>query len=200
MRRIILLRHGQTEWNNAGRFQGTTDVDLDDVGRGQADRVAKVLAAAEPDLLYSSDLRRARDTAAPLADITGLTVRVDRRLRERSYGPWEGLTRAEVGARYGEFLAAWEERRPFHLDGVEPREEVAQRGAAVLGAIVEELPSDGTAVVVSHGGLLRPSLAVFLGWPVDLADTMSGLGNCCWADVKSGRGGWRMHGFNLSAP
>lgn len=199
MSRLILLRHGQTEWNSAGRFQGTTDIDLDETGRRQADSAAKALAALQPDLVYTSDLRRARDTATPVADLAGLTVRCDPRLRERSYGPWEGLTRAQVKAQFPDEFADWEARRPFRLTGLEGRDEIAARGGAVLTDIAAELESDQTAVVVSHGGLLRPGMVAFMGWPDTVADSLVGLGNCCWADLRSGSVGWRMHGFNLSA-
>ncbi|MFD0559980.1 putative phosphoglycerate mutase [Stackebrandtia endophytica] len=200
MKRIILLRHGQTEWNNAGRFQGTTDVALDDVGRQQADRAAKALAAIGPHSVFASDLSRAHDTAVPLAGLIGASVQVDPRLRERGYGPWEGLTRAEVSAAFPERFADWEARRPFHVDGIEQQDEVAERGREVLESIAATLPADGTAVVVSHGGVLRQAVAAFLGWNLAQADTISGLGNCCWADVQQGGSGWRLHGYNKSAP
>lgn len=200
MKRMILLRHGQTEWNNAGRFQGTTDIDLDDVGRQQADRAAKQLALLSPDVVYSSDLRRAIDTAAPLVDLTGAPIEVDLRLRERSFGPWEGLTRSEISAEYGESFADWQAGRPFHLEGLETKQAVAERGGKALFTVVDRLPTDGTAVLVSHGGLIRQALAAFLGWTASQAETIAGLNNCCWADLREGHNGWRMHGLNISAP
>jgi len=199
MKRIILLRHGQTEWNNAGRFQGTTDVDLDDVGRQQAALAAKALASIGPHAVYASDLGRARDTATSVADLAGVPVQIDLRLRERGYGPWEGLNRAEVSAAYPEEFAAWEAHRPFHVDGIEQSGEVAARGKEALDAIAAALPGNGIAVVASHGGVLRQAVSAFLGWGLEQADTISGLGNCCWADVQQGRSGWRLHGYNKSA-
>ena len=91
VRRVLLLRHGQTSWNAEDRFQGQTDVDLDDVGRRQASRAARLLAALQPHALVSSDLRRARDTAAALATLTGLEAVSDPRLRETYAGAWQGI-------------------------------------------------------------------------------------------------------------
>ena len=94
--RIIVWRHGRTSWNVVNRFQGQADIDLDDVGREQAARAARVLAGLQPAVLWSSDLSRARHTAAALADLTGLPVTTDVRLREIHVGSWEGLLGEEV--------------------------------------------------------------------------------------------------------
>ncbi|GAA4925117.1 putative phosphoglycerate mutase [Stackebrandtia albiflava] len=199
MKRLILLRHGQTEWNTAGRFQGVTDIDLDDVGREQAVAAAKVLAGTAPTLLVSSDLRRARDTAVAVSDATGAEMRIDVRLRERGYGPWEGLTRAQARERYGPQMADWEARRPFTLEGVEDPMDLSVRANAVLTDVSAELPDGGTAILVSHGGTLRQAVPAFLGWEPSAADTLGGLGNCHWVDLRGGDRGWRLHGYNLSA-
>jgi probable phosphoglycerate mutase len=106
-RRVLLWRHGRTAWNLQRRFQGQSDPPLDEVGRAQAREAAAMLASVEPDAIYSSDLVRATETAAALTALTGLPVRLDRRLRERSLGRWEGLTRDEVAALYGDEYAAW---------------------------------------------------------------------------------------------
>jgi len=92
-RRIVCLRHGQTLWNVEKRFQGHTDIALDETGVAQAARAASLLAALRPTMIVSSDLRRAFDTASALARLTGLDVAVDKALRERGGGEWEGLTR-----------------------------------------------------------------------------------------------------------
>jgi hypothetical protein len=98
--RVFLLRHGRTSWNAERRFQGQADPPLDDVGRAQAYEVATLVAALAPNVLVSSDAMRAVQTAEPIAEITGLEVLVDARLRERSLGHWEGLTRDEVAQRW----------------------------------------------------------------------------------------------------
>src|ERR1039458_8173889 len=105
--RLLLWRHGQTQWNVEGRFQGQSDIPLDAVGHQQAERAARLLAALRPDVIISSDLGRALATAAPLARLTGLTVTTDKDLRERHGGAWEGLTDAEIRTRYPEEHAKW---------------------------------------------------------------------------------------------
>ena len=94
--RIIIWRHGRTEWNVVNRFQGQADIPLDAVGQGQAVRAAEVLAAYRPAGLYSSDLSRCYQTAAVLAERLGLEIITDKRLREIHVGSWEGLVGAEV--------------------------------------------------------------------------------------------------------
>jgi len=95
-----LWRHGQTTWNAEHRFQGQSDIPLDETGHAQAERAARLLAALRPDLIVSSDLSRAVSTAAPLARLAGLEVILDKDLRERSGGSWEGLTDTEIRERY----------------------------------------------------------------------------------------------------
>src|SRR5689334_6541607 len=105
--RLVLWRHGQTEWNMQGRFQGQTDIPLDETGEQQAERAARLLAALRPDAIVSSDLGRALATAAPLARLTGLTVTTDKDLRERHGGAWEGLTNEQIRAQYPVEYAQW---------------------------------------------------------------------------------------------
>ena len=106
-RRVLLLRHGRTRWNAEHRFQGQADPPLDDVGRAQAYEVAGLVAALRPGVLVSSDAARALQTAAPIGEVTGLPVQTDPRLRERSLGHWEGLTRDEVAERFPDEYADW---------------------------------------------------------------------------------------------
>src|SRR5512141_1224314 len=97
-RRVVLWRHGRTAWNAETRFQGTTDVALDEVGVAQAERAARDLATLAPYRIVSSDLERARVTAETLAAMVGLTVETDPALRETYAGTWQGLTRDEIVA------------------------------------------------------------------------------------------------------
>ncbi len=90
--RVLLWRHGQTDWNVVNRFQGHSDIDLNEVGRFQVQHAAQILAGMKPTMIISSDLGRARDTAQSLADLTGLTVEIDEDLRETNGGLWEGKT------------------------------------------------------------------------------------------------------------
>ena len=105
--RLILLRHGRTAWNAERRFQGQLDPPLDEVGRMQAYEVAGLVAALRPDVLVSSDAARARQTAELVSAAIGLPVQADARLRERSLGHWEGLTRDEVAEKYPDEFADW---------------------------------------------------------------------------------------------
>jgi len=105
-------------WNAERRFQGQSDCPLDETGRAQADRAARLLAALRPDLIISSDLSRAASTAAPLARLTGLTVILDKDLRERHGGCWEGLTDTEIRERYPDAHATW--TPPEHNAGTLP--------------------------------------------------------------------------------
>jgi glucosyl-3-phosphoglycerate phosphatase len=105
--RLVLWRHGQTTWNAERRFQGQSDIPLDQTGLAQAERAARLLAGLRPDLIVSSDLIRASATAAPLARLTGLEVTLDKDLRERHGGRWEGLTDGEIRARYPVEHATW---------------------------------------------------------------------------------------------
>ena len=119
MSRLIIWRHGQTEWNATDRIQGHADVGLDDIGRAQAAAAAKHIAAGHPDVIVSSDLRRAADTAGALAAVTGLTVRLDPRLREQYFGDWQGLTNAEVRSAYPDEWARWRRGEPADAAGIE---------------------------------------------------------------------------------
>jgi len=141
---ILLARHGQTDWNREARLQGQADRPLDAVGRRQARELAASLGAEAIDVVYSSDLRRARDTAAAVAARRGLPVLEVPELREKDYGSWEGLTDAEIRERYPESgFGGWG-------DG-ETTEAVAARVLDALGRIA--VRHDGaTVLVVSHGG------------------------------------------------
>nr|BFE82113.1 hypothetical protein GCM10020093_047140 [Planobispora longispora] len=107
-RRVLCLRHGQTLWNVERRFQGHTDIPLDETGLAQAARAASMLATLRPELIVSSNLQRAAGTAQALARLTGLDVAVDEDLRERGGGEWEGLTREEIASGWPREFAAWE--------------------------------------------------------------------------------------------
>lgn len=198
-RRIVFWRHGRTSWNSAGRFQGQEDIALDEVGVEQAASAAALLAAIGPTRIVSSDLRRARGTAAPLAALTGLPVTEDPRLRETHAGDWQGLTFAEINEKFPEEAAAWSsgavQARP---GGGENRLEVGERmSAAVLDAAAEIEP-DGTLVVTTHGGAARVGIAQLLGLPHEHWGVLSGLSNCNWSlleELDAREGGalqWRL--------
>jgi len=195
--RLIVWRHGQTVWNQQQRIQGQTDVDLDDVGRQQAAAAAQLLVAKNPDLIVSSDLRRAQDTAQALATLTGLPVDTDSRLRERVYGLWEGLTHPEIEARWPEKFQQWRRGEPVTDVGIESYDDVGKRVSAALADIAERAQG-GTAVVVTHGGAARHGVGAFLGWANTVPHTLGPLANCHWIELRQGRGGaWRMETYNV---
>ncbi len=185
-RRLVLWRHGQTIWNVEKRFQGQSDIPLDDVGVGQAERAARLLAALRPDMIVSSDLRRATGTAAPLGRITGLAVTMDKDLRERYGGGWEGLTDTEIRAQYPVEHSAWSPPEGESSDAV------AERVCGALERVAAQLPDDGLAVLVSHGAALRLGMARLLGIPETLWGMFGPLANCAWSVLGTGRTRWRV--------
>lgn len=193
--RILLWRHGRTEWNQTKRIQGQSDIELDDVGLRQATQAAGVLALEKPDYIVASDLRRTVRTAEPLAATLGLTAHLDPRLRERSFGPWEGLTGAEVAAAYPAAYAAWRAGGEPAIPGIESNAEFRTR---VLAGIAEgaEAATD-TLCVVTHGGAAYRAVVGLLELPADLVWRLEPVGNCRWIDLRHTNRGWRLHGYNL---
>ena len=190
-RRIVLWRHGRTEWNATGRFQGQTDIDLDEIGRAQAWESARRLAALDPDLLISSDLRRTRDTMAALAEITGKPIQLDERLRETFAGEWQGLTGAEIASRYPEEYKAWRAGDPLlKVGGGETRQDVAERMATAVRDIAARLADDGLAVLTSHGGAARLGIAALIGMPLERFTNIGGLSNGSWSMLRDTDQGW----------
>ncbi len=188
--RLVLWRHGQTVWNAERRFQGQSDIPLDDTGQAQAARAARLLAGLRPDLIVSSDLSRAASTAAALARLTGLEVTLDKDLRERHGGCWEGLTDTEIRARYPAEHASWNPP-----DG-EPSLLVAERVAGALlriaATVREPGMASGLAVVVSHGAALRLGMSRLLGMPDELFGVLGPLSNCSWSVLGRRSGRWRL--------
>jgi glucosyl-3-phosphoglycerate phosphatase len=184
--RLVLWRHGQTVWNLERRFQGQSDIPLDATGQAQAERAARLLAALRPDLIVSSDLSRATRTAAPLARVTGLDVTLDKDLRERHGGCWEGLTDTDIRERYPAEHAAWNPP-----DG-EPTVVVADRVVGALHRAAAAAGDDGLGVVVSHGAALRLGMSKLLGMPDELFGVLGPLSNCSWSVLGMRHGRWRL--------
>ncbi len=190
-RRVVLWRHGRTEWNAAGRFQGQTDIALDPAGRKQAHDAARRLAALKPELLVSSDLQRTQDTIAALAAITGLDVMLDARLRETYAGEWQGLTAGEIVARYPDEYRAWRAGDPLlRVGGGETRQEVAARMAEAVRDIADKLPDAGLAVLTTHGGAARLGIAALIGMPLERFTNIGGLSNGSWSMLRDTDQGW----------
>jgi broad specificity phosphatase PhoE len=167
-------------------------VPLDDAGVAQAERAARLLASLRPDAIVASDLRRAADTAAPLAGLTGLPVRPDARLRERHGGEWQGLTGEQLAARFPTEYGAWRRGEPVVPVGGEGYATVADRATAALAAALAPLPDDGTLVVVTHGGTARAAIGRLLGLPERAWSALGPLANCAWSALGQQGSGWRL--------
>jgi len=152
--RIIAIRHGETAWNVQTRVQGQLDVPLNERGRWQAQRLRFALVDESPAAVYSSDLRRASETAAPVASTTGAPVYHDSGLRERSFGIFEGCTFKEIEQRWPEQSQRWRQRDPdFGPEGGETLREFYARcvGAATRLAAAH---AGQTIALVAHGGVM----------------------------------------------
>jgi uncharacterized phosphatase len=155
---IAFIRHGQTDWNAAGRMQGSSDIPLNDVGREQAREAAAVLAGSDWDVIVSSPLSRARETASIIADGIGLELgRSYDLLAERHYGEAEGLDATEIAERWG---------GSRDYPGLETLDSVVARGIAALQQISAEYAGRNT-VIVCHGTIIRYTLASLAGRPLD---------------------------------
>jgi probable phosphoglycerate mutase len=152
--RILLIRHGETSWNRSGRIQGHTDIALSALGEAQAERLAAALADEPLAAIYSSDLLRARQTAAPLARARGLTPVLDAGLRERSFGRFEGLSWEEIASAHPEDALRWRRREPdFPVGGGESLTAFSARCVAALERAAAA-HAGACIAVVAHGGVL----------------------------------------------
>jgi len=156
----VAVRHGRTAWNAEGRFQGHADPPLDAVGRATAHALVGELAGPEVALVASSDLRRAVDTASPLAAACHLPLTVDARLREVDVGAWEGLRRPDIEARFPADWQAWSAGADIRRGGGETKAEAGRRAAAALLDLTAMADPGSTVVVVGHGMALQASLSL----------------------------------------
>ena len=173
MTTVILVRHGATDWNLAFRAQGHADIALNDTGRRQARAAAQHLSDRRVDAVYSSDLRRASDTAREIAGRHGLEVIHEPAFREIDQGEWTGLDDADIRARWP---GMWEERHRTARPGGESPAQVRRRAVAALESIVSARPHDAV-VLVSHGVTIRGLIAEALGFPQDRSGRLRGLAN-----------------------
>jgi len=152
--RILAIRHGQTAWNADARIQGHTDIELDALGQWQARQLAQALGHEELQAIYSSDLARARDTAAPLAAAHDLPVGIDEGLRERAFGDFEGLRFEQIESRWPDQALAWRRRDPgFGPRGGEVLRDFRERVVTALNRLVQAHRGQCIALV-THGGVL----------------------------------------------
>lgn len=197
---VILWRHGQTDHNAARRLQGQSDIPLNDAGIRQANLAATALAALEPTRIITSDLRRAVSTAQALADRTGLQPTVDVRLRERSFGAWEGLTQDEIRASWPEAFDAWRHGHEPEGVGAETRSDCGTRVAEAVEEAATELDERDVLVVVGHGAAITLGQTVMLGLDPGSWFGLTGLENSGWALMHPNPGRepeWRLSAYNL---
>ena len=196
---MVLWRHGQTRWNVEDRFQGHTDVELDEVGHDQAARSARLLAALRPRVIVSSDLRRAMDTAQALGRLAEVEVRPDARLRETYGGTWQGLTVDEIRDLDAQAYARWRAGEDVPAGGAETRTDVATRVLPAIAEAAASVPAGECAVVVTHGGSARAAIGTMLDLPMDRWAVIGGLANCCWSVLEESAGRWRLVEHNAGS-
>jgi probable phosphoglycerate mutase len=198
--RIVLVRHGETEYNLEGRWQGSgSDVPLNATGRAQAARVAEDLAArfgSRVTTIYSSDLARALETAEILSAALHVPVVEDPALRELSHGVWEGRTQAEVEARWPSEYAAYL-ADPFRVGrgGGDSYADLERRVWPALERLAARHRSE-RIVAVSHGGPIRLALSRILGRPLADRDAL-GVVNGSWFEVSRSSAGWSLVSSSL---
>jgi probable phosphoglycerate mutase len=181
--KIVIWRHGQTDWNIENRFQGHTDIPLNAVGLFQVEHAAKVLLGLRPSKIISSDLMRARQTAAALGTLAGLGVDIDPGLRETHGGSWEGRTGIENRELDGENFLAWMRGGDLTAGGNgEKRSDVARRTREVVDSTLTK--SSGTVIFVTHGGAARCLIGSLLELSIDKWGLIGGLSNASWSVLE----------------
>lgn len=189
--RLCIVRHGETAWNAEHRVQGQLDVPLNAIGLAQARAASKALAQQKFDVIYSSDLSRARQTAQPAAELFALPVLIDKDLRERHYGIFERLTYAEVKQKFPEDYARFEAREPdYAFRTGESLKDFAERSIAVMSRIADQ--HRGRSILVfTHGGVLDHLYRHITGLPLS-AQRDFGIPNAGLNRVEVTSAGWRI--------
>lgn len=190
MKRLVLLRHGRTEWNDTGRAQGHADIPLDARGEVQSKAVAPAMAAFSPVAIWSSDLSRAAQTAAHVAAETGLEPVLDPRLREFDIGPNRtGLTSEQYAADHPAEHALLLAGDDAAIPGRETDDDVLSRFLPALTSYADRLGEGETGIVVSHGAALRVAVPAFLELP-DPGEALGVLANCGWIELEHSASTW----------
>jgi glucosyl-3-phosphoglycerate phosphatase len=199
-RQVILLRHGLTDYNAAGRFQGQADVPLNQTGITQAAEAAAALMNQGVTRIISSDLVRAEITAKIIGDRLGLPVLLDSRLQEINVGGWAGLTPAEIGEVdpqfWGPLLAGQD--GPHSATG-ETATGAGRRVADALAEHAEAAENDEVLLVIGHGLTTRVASLLLLGLDYSHARILQGLNNCHWVVLRPGSAHWRLVAYNRGA-
>lgn len=198
--RIVLWRHGQTDWNIQKRFQGQFNIPLNNLGVYQAQHAAQLLANMKPTAIISSDLQRARVTAQALADLVHLPVVIDPDLREINGGNWEGRTREENCAQDSTNFARWinGDDNPAGTTG-ERRSEVAERAVAAINRALASGGGNQLVIVATHGGTAHCVLGKLLEMPLAHWQVIGGLSNASWSILQLGPRGWSLVEHNAGS-
>ncbi|NYE37784.1 putative phosphoglycerate mutase [Nocardioides cavernae] len=184
-RTLVVMRHGRTSWNDAGRAQGHADIELDEVGHAQAAAAATALARLGPTRIWCSDLARARQTAEVLGAATGVRPEVVPALREYDVGTRTGMTFDEFEAAFPEEYLAWlAGDESLTVPGAETTSDVRARLVPAMRACLDALAPGETGVVVAHGAALRVGVAGLLGWTDEMDETLAGMDNCHWLRLR----------------
>jgi glucosyl-3-phosphoglycerate phosphatase len=196
--RLVLVRHGQSSWNAERRIQGHAGSGLTEAGREQSDATARWVAQTHPDaMLVSSDLQRCVATAGPIAEQLGREPTLDPRLRERSYGRWEGRTVDDVAREDPDLwvrFQAGEDVAP--LVGGESADDLAARVSVAFEEHLAGAGEDGTVVVVTHGGPIWHALHHLLALPWG---SLGGVGNAGVSELMHDAVGWWCESWNQTA-
>jgi broad specificity phosphatase PhoE len=182
---LVLVRHGETMWHAENRYAGVSEVELSPHGLEQAAQLARWAFSAGLCAVWSSPLSRALATAAPCADLAGLQIHIDARLRELDFGDGEGLTSQEMGRRFPAALAAFAiDPVAGHLPGGEDPVAAVDRFVACLRDIADIHP-DRRILVVTHTTVIRLALCHLLGTPLeDYRRRYPAIGNCALTEIR----------------
>jgi len=200
-RSLIVWRHGETDHNASGIWQGQLDTALSDKGREQALTAAAALAAYKPSVIVSSDLQRAAVTARSLASLVDVRVRYDERLREIHAGLWQGMTAGDVAEQFpveqAALLAGEDIQRGVHGESLG---QVAERTRAAADELLADLAPGDCAVIATHGVAGRTVVASLVGLDQHTAwQSFAGLHNCHWAELREYASTWRIVAWNVGA-
>ena len=164
---IILIRHGETDWNSQQRMQGHSNSDLSEVGRGQIQALGELMKNVSFDHIYSSDSLRARQTAEAITQYSGHTLQFDQRIREKNLGVFEGLTSTEAKERHPEIYRLFKTAGPnYVIDEGESTQQLLERALEFIEEIRLRHPQE-RVVMVTHGGVVRVLMKHALGLSID---------------------------------
>lgn len=195
---LICVRHGRTAWNADRKFQGHTDVPLDDEGRAQARGLAALLRDARIDLAVSSDLSRAAETARIVLGARPIPLRLDPAWREMRFGDWEGLTWEQIVAANPQFAGDEASPRTYTARGGESFDELCARISRAVAEVQSALADEGVALVATHAGPLHALLRTLLGEDEGLALKVRFVPASLTRFERLG-GRWRLETLNQTA-